>query len=68
VSIDVIRHASLLTVVVSDDGAGGAGMSRGGGLAGLADRIEALGGRLSLESAPRRGTRVAAEIPLDPPT
>jgi signal transduction histidine kinase len=34
-------------------------------LRGLADRIEALGGRLSLESLPRQGTRLLAEIPVD---
>jgi signal transduction histidine kinase len=38
--------------------------NRGSGLVGLIDRVEALGGRLSLESAAERGTLVAVELPL----
>jgi PAS domain S-box-containing protein len=57
-TVDVHR----LTVVVADDGAGGAD-ERGGGLRGLADRVEALDGRLTLESPPAGGTRLRAEIP-----
>jgi signal transduction histidine kinase len=36
----------------------------GSGLRGLADRVETLGGTFRVESAPGRGTRLAAEIPL----
>ena len=50
-------------VEVADDGAGGADPSRGTGLRGLADRVEALGGRLSVQSPPGEGTRLRAEIP-----
>jgi PAS domain S-box-containing protein len=53
----------LVTVV--DDGTGGADRD-GSGLRGLADRVEALGGRLALDSRPGRGTRLRAEIPLGP--
>jgi PAS domain S-box-containing protein len=53
------RH---LTVEVVDDGVGGAD-KEGSGLRGLADRIEALGGRLTLDSPARAGTRLLAEIP-----
>jgi signal transduction histidine kinase len=52
-----------LTVEVTDDGIGGATASGGSGLRGLADRVEALGGRLTLSSPPGRGTMVRAEIP-----
>jgi PAS domain S-box-containing protein len=51
-----------LVVEVVDDGAGGAD-PEGGGLRGLADRIEALGGRLTLSSPVGGGTRLLAEIP-----
>ena len=46
-----------------DDGIGGATFDRGTGLRGLTDRVEGLGGRLSLTSPPGRGTLVHAEIP-----
>ncbi len=52
-----------LTVEVADDGIGGAAAGRGSGLRGLADRVEALGGRLTVSSPPGRGTVVRAEIP-----
>ena len=54
-------------VSVSDDGAGGAD-EEGSGLRGLADRVESLGGTLSLESPAGGGTRLAAQIPLGPAT
>lgn len=53
-----------LVVEVSDDGAGGANLGRGSGLQGLADRVEALGGQLLMDSAPGAGTRLRAEIPV----
>jgi signal transduction histidine kinase len=53
----------LLTVEVADDGVGGAGTGKGSGLRGLADRAEAVGGRLSVCSAPGRGTTLRAELP-----
>jgi signal transduction histidine kinase len=52
-----------LVVQVSDDGVGGAQLSDGSGLQGLADRVGALDGRLVLESPARGGTRVVAMIP-----
>lgn len=57
------RHNGLLVVEVEDDGIGGANVSSGSGLRGLADRVEALGGRLSVDSPPGGGTRVLGEIP-----
>jgi signal transduction histidine kinase len=53
-----------LIVVVSDDGAGGADVSGGSGLRGLADRVEALGGTLSVSSPAGAGTSVRATIPI----
>jgi signal transduction histidine kinase len=54
----------LARVEVADDGVGAADPSRGSGLRGLADRVEALDGRLGVDSPPAAGTCVWAEIPL----
>jgi signal transduction histidine kinase len=56
-----------LRVEVSDDGVGGARESRGSGLEGLRDRVEAIGGVFSVDSPLDRGTRVRAGIPLHSP-
>jgi signal transduction histidine kinase len=53
----------LLTVEVADDGVGGAAAGGGSGLRGMADRVEALGGRFILSSPEREGTVVRAEVP-----
>lgn len=53
----------LAVIEVADDGVGGATLERGRGLTGLVDRIEALGGRLTVDSPPGAGTRIRAEIP-----
>ena len=54
-----------LRVLVADDGVGGADARRGSGLQGLADRVEALGGRLRVESPLGGGTRVEAVLPMN---
>jgi PAS domain S-box-containing protein len=59
-----VETTDVLLVEVVDDGVGGADEG-GSGLRGLADRVEALGGTLSVESPPGGGTRLAADIPLD---
>lgn len=64
--VDVTREPGVLVVEVVDDGVGGADESRGSGLRGLADRVEALGGTLRVWSPTGRGTRVRAEIPCVP--
>jgi signal transduction histidine kinase len=64
VEVRVCRRDGFARVEVVDDGVGGADMSRGSGLRGLADRVEALDGRLGVESPPSGGTRVWAEFPL----
>jgi len=53
-----------LVVEVSDDGVGGASIGIGSGLVGLVDRVEAVGGRLAIDSPAGQGTIVTAEIPL----
>jgi signal transduction histidine kinase len=62
-AVDVRRVDGRLVVEVVDDGVGGADTRRGSGLRGLADRVEALGGRLRVWSPAGGGTRVEAEIP-----
>ena len=54
-----------LHVHVQDDGVGGAEPSGGTGLRGLCDRVEALDGRLEIDSPPGGGTCVIVEIPLE---
>jgi signal transduction histidine kinase len=63
VTVDVARTADGVCVEVVDDGIGGADTERGSGLRGLADRVEALGGRLRIWTPEGGGTRVRAEIP-----
>ena len=56
-----------VTVLVSDDGVGGAELGRGTGIQGLLDRVGAVDGSLALHSPPDEGTRVVATIPLSIP-
>jgi PAS domain S-box-containing protein len=63
VTVRIDRDNGLARIHVADDGVGGAGTTGGSGLRGLADRVEALGGRLRLHSPEGRGTTVQAEIP-----
>jgi signal transduction histidine kinase len=52
-----------VAIAIADDGIGGADDSLGSGLRGLADRVEALDGRLRVASPRGRGTTVTAELP-----
>ena len=63
VSVDVARTDDTLVVTIIDDGVGGVDPSRGSGLRGLFDRVQAVGGRLDVSSAPGEGTRVCARLP-----
>ena len=63
--VSVETGNGTVTVTVRDDGVGGADPAHGSGLRGLADRVEALEGRLMVASPPGRGTTVRAEIPID---
>jgi signal transduction histidine kinase len=62
IQISVTAKADGITVEVADDGVGGAN-PEGRGIRGLADRVETLGGTLTVASAPGRGTRLIAVIP-----
>jgi signal transduction histidine kinase len=66
VQIEVAAAGRRLVVSVTDDGLGGADPANGSGLRGLSDRVEALGGTLSLASPPGVGTWLAAELPIGP--
>jgi PAS domain S-box-containing protein len=56
---------SIVELAVRDDGIGGADPTRGSGLLGLRDRVEALGGTLEIESDRGRGTSLRVRIPID---
>jgi signal transduction histidine kinase len=61
--VAVVDEDSVLRVRVSDDGCGGADIGGGSGLVGLKDRVESLGGRFSVQSAPDAGSTVYVELP-----
>jgi signal transduction histidine kinase len=61
-SVTAHRRGETLVVEIRDDGIGGACAREGSGLQGMVDRVEALGGRLRIESG-ASGTQVIAEIP-----
>jgi signal transduction histidine kinase len=63
-TVAVRRSNGTAMVTVSDDGIGGADPGQGSGLRGLAARVEALNGRVNVESPVQGGTRITAEIPL----
>ena len=67
VEIRVEAVEGTLTVQVSDDGAGGADASRGSGLTGIRDRVEAVGGTLAVHSPPGSGTVLTARLPPGDP-
>jgi signal transduction histidine kinase len=62
-AVNASHAEGLLVIQVVDNGVGGATANGGFGLRGLADRVEAHGGRLRIESIPGSGTRVVGEIP-----
>jgi signal transduction histidine kinase len=63
VAVRAEHRGARLAIAIDDDGVGGADPGRGSGLRGLADRVEALGGTLSVDSPQGGGTRLRAEIP-----
>ena len=65
VTISVSPSRGRLFLTLLDDGVGGADPGKGSGLRGLADRVEALGGQLSVRSPMGGGTRLDATIPVD---
>jgi signal transduction histidine kinase len=64
VQIRVISVAGLVTATVVDNGVGGADVSHGSGLAGIRDRVEAIGGSLTIAEKPGGGTAVTVTFPL----
>ena len=66
VHAEVEVDESVLELAIRDDGAGGADPSRGSGLIGLGDRVQALGGSLELASPVGLGTSLLIRIPLKP--
>ena len=66
--VEVAVGEGVLRVSVRDDGCGGAGFGRGSGLVGLKDRVEALGGRIRLDSPPGAGSALNIALPLGDPS
>ena len=66
VRVEIETADNVLRIAVQDDGVGGAEFARGSGLVGLSDRVEALGGRIALQSKPSLGTSLSVELPLSP--
>jgi PAS domain S-box-containing protein len=64
VHVDVTTDDGTLTLVVRDDGIGGATLGEGSGLVGLQDRVEALGGTITIDSSAGEGTCVAVTLPI----
>ncbi|MDX6407035.1 MAG: hypothetical protein QOE13_106 [Gaiellaceae bacterium] len=64
VHTNVTTHDGTLTLVVRDDGIGGADPGRGSGLVGLQDRVEALGGTIKIDSSAGSGTCVVVTLPI----
>jgi signal transduction histidine kinase len=64
VDILIERAGAVLTVQVRDDGVGGADATRGSGLTGLRDRVEAVGGTMTLDSPARAGTVLTVQLPV----
>jgi len=63
IAIDLRESGGALHLTISDDGSGGARLASGGGLRGLADRVEALGGHFAVENPPGSGSRILVELP-----
>jgi len=66
VTVRAATRGGILQVEIADDGIGGAHPTPGSGLEGLADRVEAVGGTLRIDSPAGMGTRVLASIPAVP--
>jgi signal transduction histidine kinase len=64
VEVTVEARDDTLALAISDDGVGGADPARGSGLVGLRDRVEALGGALTVDSRAGQGTRLFVELPV----
>jgi signal transduction histidine kinase len=65
VEIQVAVHDGVLELRIRDDGVGGADLARGSGLIGLTDRVEALGGTITIMSPLGEGTSLHVELPVE---
>ena len=63
--VRALAAADRLEVEISDDGRGGADPASGSGLIGLADRVDAAGGTISVTSQPGAGTRLSVVLPIE---
>jgi signal transduction histidine kinase len=63
-TVSVLCSGDTVSVEIADDGVGGASLEAGSGLRGLVDRVEALGGELTVASPRGGGTLVRADLPL----
>ena len=63
--VELDAHDAILQLAIRDDGLGGADPSRGSGLVGLSDRIEALGGTLEVTGPTGIGTTLLVELPTE---
>jgi signal transduction histidine kinase len=64
VRVRVATGAESLHLAIEDDGIGGADTRKGSGLIGLTDRVEAIGGHMTISSHPGSGTTLLVTIPL----
>jgi GAF domain-containing protein len=65
IELSLTTSNGSLLLSIRDDGVGGADPTRGSGLVGLTDRVEALGGAIDIESTPGAGTSLLVTLPLD---
>jgi signal transduction histidine kinase len=65
VELSAAHHDGILTLEIRDDGIGGVDARGGSGILGLTDRVEALGGTISIVSPPRGGTTLSVRLPPD---
>lgn len=69
--VELVGHAAAIRLLVADSGAGFdpdlAAADGGLGMIGMSDRVRLVGGEISIESEPARGTRIEVRVPLEPP-
>jgi signal transduction histidine kinase len=65
IDVSLEQRDGRIVLSIRDDGVGGADPARGSGLVGLTDRVEALGGSITVESRPGEGTEIEAQLPVE---
>jgi signal transduction histidine kinase len=63
--VEVQARGGRLRLLVGDDGGGGADPARGSGLVGLSDRVQSLGGTLTVHRPTGQGTRLLVDLPVE---